>query len=65
LYLCGPATRQHARRVAYLIQAPNKNTHESSGTCHGDSHYCRKATFSDFGEINPTFRTPSTRNSAL
>jgi hypothetical protein len=40
------------RRVAYFIQAPNKNTHESCGTYHGDQHYCRKATFSDLGEVD-------------
>jgi hypothetical protein len=40
------------RRVAYFIQAPTKNTHESCGTYRGDSHYCRKATFSDLGEVD-------------
>jgi hypothetical protein len=40
------------RRVAYFIQAPNKNTHESCGIYRGDSHYCRKATFSDLGEVD-------------
>jgi hypothetical protein len=40
------------RRVAYFIQAPNKNTHESCGTYRGDPHYCRKATFSDLGEVD-------------
>jgi hypothetical protein len=40
------------RRVAYFIQAPNRNTHESCGTYRGDSHYCRKATFSDLGEVD-------------
>jgi hypothetical protein len=40
------------RRVAYFIQAPNKNTHESCGTYRGGSHYCRKATFSDLGEVD-------------
>jgi len=40
------------RRVAYFIQAPNKNTHENCGTYHGNQHYCRKATFSDLGEVD-------------
>lgn len=40
------------RRVAYFIQAPNKNTHESCGTYHGNAHYCRKAIFSDLGEVD-------------
>jgi hypothetical protein len=42
----------HPRRVAYFIQAPNKNTHESCGTYRGNAHYCRKATFSDLGEVD-------------
>ena len=42
----------HPRRVAYFIQAPNKNTHESCGTYHGNAHYCRKAIFSDLGEVD-------------
>lgn len=40
------------RRVAYFIQAPNRNTEESCGTYHGNAHYCRKATFSDLGEVD-------------
>lgn len=40
------------RRVAYFIQAPNKSTHESCGTYDGDAHHCRKATFSDLGEVD-------------
>jgi hypothetical protein len=40
------------RRVAYFIQAPNKNTHTSCGTYQGNTHYCRKATFSDLGEVD-------------
>ena len=40
------------RRVAYFIQAPNKNTHESCGSYGGNPHYCRKATFSDLGEVD-------------
>lgn len=40
------------RRVAYFIQAPNKNTKESCGTFEGNKHYCRKAAFSDLGELD-------------
>jgi hypothetical protein len=40
------------RRVAYFIQAPNKNTRESCGTYRDNAHYCRKATFSDLGEVD-------------
>jgi hypothetical protein len=40
------------RRVAYFIQAPNKNTHQSCGSYRGNPHYCRKATFSDLGEVD-------------
>lgn len=40
------------RRVAYFIQAPNKDTRESCGTYRGNAHYCRKATFSDLGEVD-------------
>ena len=40
------------RRVAYFIQAPNKNTQESCGTYQGNAKYCRKATFSDLGELD-------------
>lgn len=40
------------RRVAYFIQAPNKDTRESCGTYRGNTHYCRKATFSDLGEVD-------------
>lgn len=42
----------HPRRVAYFIQAPNRNTKESCGAYHGNAHYCRKATFSDLGEVD-------------
>lgn len=42
----------HLRRVAYFIQAPDKNTRESCGTYRGNPHYCRKATFSDLGEVD-------------
>jgi hypothetical protein len=40
------------RRVAYFIQTPNKNTHESCGIFEGNPHYCRKAVFSDLGEVD-------------
>jgi hypothetical protein len=40
------------RRVAYFIQAPNKNTKELCGTYQGNTHYCRKAIFSDLGEVD-------------
>ena len=40
------------RRVAYLILAPNKNTLESCGPYQGQAHHCRKATFSDLGEVD-------------
>jgi hypothetical protein len=40
------------RRVAYFIQAPNKNTHTSCGTYQRNPHYCRKAIFSDLGEVD-------------
>jgi hypothetical protein len=40
------------RRVAYFIQAPNKNTHTSCSTYRGNTHYCRKAVFSDLGEVD-------------
>jgi hypothetical protein len=40
------------RRVAYFIQAPNRNTRVSCGTYRGDAHYCHKATFSDLGEVD-------------
>jgi hypothetical protein len=40
------------RRIAYFIQAPNKNTATSCGTYQGNTHYCRKATFSDLGEVD-------------
>ncbi len=40
------------RRVAYFIQAPNKATKENCGTYRGNPHYCRKATFSDLGEVD-------------
>ena len=42
----------HPRRVAYFIQAPNENTRESCGTYRGNAHYCRKAIFSDLGEVD-------------
>jgi hypothetical protein len=40
------------RRVAYFIQAPNKNTQQTCGTYQGNTHYCRNATFSDLGELD-------------
>jgi hypothetical protein len=40
------------RRVAYFIQAPNKNTQQTCGTFQGNPNYCRKATFSDLGELD-------------
>ena len=40
------------RRVAYFIQAPNKNTQATCGTYQGNTHYCRNATFSDLGELD-------------
>lgn len=40
------------RRIAYFIQAPNGNTQQSCGTYRGDPNYCRKATFSDLGEVD-------------
>ena len=40
------------RRVAYFIQAPNKNTHTSCGTYQNNAKYCRKEVFSDLGEID-------------
>jgi hypothetical protein len=40
------------RRVAYFIQAPNKNTQASCGTFKGNTNYCRNATFSDLGELD-------------
>ena len=40
------------RRVGYFIQAPNKNTHQPCGTYQGNTNYCRRATFSDLGELD-------------
>lgn len=40
------------RRVAYFIQAPNQNTKKLCGTYQGNTHYCRKAIFSDLGEVD-------------
>ena len=40
------------RRVAYFIQAPNKNTISTCGTYRGNTNYCRNATFSDLGEVD-------------
>jgi hypothetical protein len=40
------------RRVAYFIQAPNKNTQQTCGTFQGNTNYCRNATFSDLGELD-------------
>jgi hypothetical protein len=40
------------RRVAYFIQAPNKNTISTCGTYQGNTKYCRNATFSDLGEVD-------------
>src|SRR5205807_10491918 len=38
------------RRVAYFIQAPNRNTQPTRGTFQGKANYCRNATFSVLGE---------------
>jgi hypothetical protein len=38
------------RRIAYFIQAPNKNTLVNCAST--DPSYCRKATFSDLGEVD-------------
>jgi hypothetical protein len=35
-----------------ISSRPNKNTHVSCGTFGGDRHYCRKAIFSDLGEVD-------------
>jgi hypothetical protein len=40
------------RRVAYFIQAPNRNTRATCGTFQGNANYCRNATFSDLGELD-------------
>ncbi len=40
------------RRVAYFIQAPNKNTISTCGTYQGNTNYCRNAIFSDLGEVD-------------
>jgi hypothetical protein len=40
------------RRVAYFIQAPNRNTQQTCGTFQGNTNYCRNATFSDLGELD-------------
>lgn len=40
------------RLVAYFMQAPNQNTITSCGTFQGNPNYCRKATFSDLGEVD-------------
>ncbi len=40
------------RRVAYFIQAPNRNTRVSCGTYRDNTKYCRKAIFSDLGEVD-------------
>jgi len=40
------------RRVAYFIQAPNRNTQATCGTFQGNTNYCRNATFSDLGELD-------------
>jgi hypothetical protein len=40
------------RRIAYFIQAPNSKTIETCGTYQGNQPYCRKATFSDLGEVD-------------
>jgi hypothetical protein len=40
------------RRVGYFIQAPNKNTQQTCGTYQGNTLYCRRATFSDLGELD-------------
>ncbi len=40
------------RRVAYFIQAPNKNTISTCGTYQSNTNYCRNAIFSDLGEVD-------------
>jgi hypothetical protein len=40
------------RRVAYFIQAMNKNTISTCGTYQGNTNYCRNAIFSDLGEVD-------------
>jgi hypothetical protein len=40
------------RRVAYFVQAPNRNTESTCGTFAGNTHYCRKAAYSDLGEVD-------------
>jgi len=40
------------RRVAYFIQAPNRNTESTCGTFQGNTKYCRNAAFSDLGELD-------------
>ncbi len=40
------------RRVAYFIQAPNRNTQQTCGPFRGDPRHCRNATFSDLGELD-------------
>ncbi len=40
------------RRIAYFIQAPNKNTITSCGTYQGNKHYCREAIVADLGEVD-------------
>ena len=40
------------RRVAYFIQAPNKNTISTCGSYQGNTNYCRNAIFSDLGEVD-------------
>jgi hypothetical protein len=40
------------RRVAFFIQAPNRNTQATCGTFQGNVNYCRNATFSDLGELD-------------
>lgn len=40
------------RRIAYFIQAPNANTITTCGTYQGNAQYCRRATFSDLGEVD-------------
>jgi hypothetical protein len=40
------------RRVGYFIQAPNRNTQQTCGTFQGNTNYCRRATFSDLGELD-------------
>jgi hypothetical protein len=47
--ICDPF---NPRRVAYFIQAPNRNTESICGSFEGNPKYCRNAAFSDLGEFD-------------